>query len=73
MDLSWDICEGYMLLGYLPPVHFCDLPAFAGMKLNAKNKWIINGCIRANVVSMYHAKNLLRGLRALKVKMKGDK
>lgn len=73
MDLSWDICEGYMLLGYLPPVHFCDLPAFAGMKLSPKNKWILNGCIRANIVSMYHAKNLLRDLKALKKKMKGVK
>ena len=29
MDLSWDICEAYMLLGYLPPLHFCRLPESA--------------------------------------------
>lgn len=73
MDLSWDICEGYMLLGYLPPIHFCDLPNFAGMKLTAKNKWILNGCLRSCQVSMYQAKNLTRDLKALKKKMKGVK
>jgi len=30
MDFSWQICKAYMLLGYLPPFHFCDLPEFAG-------------------------------------------
>jgi len=30
MDLSWDICRAYIDLGYLPPVHFADLPEFAG-------------------------------------------
>jgi hypothetical protein len=26
MDLSWEICEAFVRLGFLPPVHFCDLP-----------------------------------------------
>jgi hypothetical protein len=30
MDLSWEICAGYMALGYMPPLHFCDLPKMAG-------------------------------------------
>ncbi len=31
MDLSWEICQGYMCLGYLPPIHFlCGLPNLAG-------------------------------------------
>ena len=30
MDLSWDICHAYILLGYAPPIQFCDLPDFAG-------------------------------------------
>jgi len=29
MDLSWEICEGYVRLGHCPPVHFCDLPVMA--------------------------------------------
>ena len=26
MDLSWDICKAFVLIGALPPVHFADLP-----------------------------------------------
>lgn len=44
MDLSWDICEAFMLLSYLPPVHFCDLSDMAGMKYDERNRWILAGC-----------------------------
>jgi hypothetical protein len=47
MDLSWDICQAYMLLGYLPPLHYCDLPEFAGMELTAKGRWVLEGCLRS--------------------------
>ncbi len=47
MDLSWEICEGYMRLKYLPPVHFCDLPSMAGKRLNSRTRWIIAGCRRS--------------------------
>lgn len=30
MDMSWDICRAYVTLGYLPPIHFADLPNLAG-------------------------------------------
>lgn len=29
MDLSWEICEAFTRLGFLPPLHFCDLPKMA--------------------------------------------
>lgn len=33
MDLSWEIARAYMLLGYLPPLHFVrDLPRYAGQE-----------------------------------------
>ncbi len=47
MDLSWEICEAYMRLNYLPPVHFCDLPGMAGKRLNTRTKWILAGCRRS--------------------------
>jgi len=47
MDLSWEICEAYMKLNYLPPVHFCDLPGMAGKRLNTRTKWILAGCRRS--------------------------
>jgi hypothetical protein len=30
MDFSWEICKAFIELGYLPPVHFADLPQMAG-------------------------------------------
>ena len=30
MDLSWEICETYINLGFYPPAHFCDLPKMCG-------------------------------------------
>ena len=48
MDLSWEICEAYMRLGYLPPARFCDLPRMAGKNLTSNlNAWIIAGCLES--------------------------
>lgn len=47
MDLSWEICEAYMRLGYLPPVHFCDLPEMAGRGKSPRDRWIIAACQRS--------------------------
>jgi hypothetical protein len=44
MDLSWEICEAFMLLGYLPPVHFSDLPQMSGRGKSPRDRWIISGC-----------------------------
>lgn len=30
MDLSWEICEAFTRLGFLPPAHFAELPAMCG-------------------------------------------
>lgn len=30
MDLSWEICQAYVNLGYFPPAHFARLPRMAG-------------------------------------------
>ena len=47
MDLSWEICEAYMRLGYLPPAHFCRLPQMAGRGTGQKDRWIIDACERS--------------------------
>lgn len=48
MDLTWEICESYMRLGYLPPAHFADLPMYSGKTLTARNRWIVGG-VRATL------------------------
>lgn len=47
MDLSWEICEAFMRLGYLPPVHFGRLPGMVGRGTSRRDRWIIAGCRRA--------------------------
>jgi hypothetical protein len=47
MDLSWEICEAFMRLGYLPPVAFADLPEMAGYPANEVHRWVVEGCLRA--------------------------
>lgn len=44
MDLSWEICEAFIKIGYLPPFHFCDLPAMAGLRLDARRRLVIAAC-----------------------------
>ena len=44
MDMTWEICESFINLGYYPPVHFCRLPQICG---KGKRKWdrhIIDCC-----------------------------
>lgn len=41
MDLSWEICAGYIALGLLPPAHFRDLPRMAGMTLTERNARVV--------------------------------
>jgi hypothetical protein len=49
MDLSWEICEGYILLGYLPPSHFW-LPAMADKILDERTARIVAAVARSNEV-----------------------
>jgi hypothetical protein len=46
MDLSWDICEGYMLLGLLPPAHF-EPPQMGGKQRTTRNLRILAACRRS--------------------------
>lgn len=47
MDLSWEIAEAYMRLGHLPPAHFAELPAMAGMPASDDNLKIVEACERS--------------------------
>lgn len=48
MDLSWDICQAFILLGYAPPLQFCDLPDFAGQDNSKEPFWsILKACLQS--------------------------
>jgi hypothetical protein len=70
MDMSWDIAHGYMLLGYYPPLDYCNLPDFAGQRASEKNLWIVQGCLRSCEIARSTAKNRIEHLRQLKKNLK---
>jgi hypothetical protein len=47
MDLSWEICEAYIRLGYLPPLHFADLPRMGSRGQSDRDQRIVEACIRS--------------------------
>lgn len=63
MDLTWQICEAFMLLGLLPPFHFTDLPGYADRGASATDRWIISGCRRSAQIVKMRAGSALRRLR----------
>ncbi|VGO13899.1 hypothetical protein PDESU_02456 [Pontiella desulfatans] len=44
MDMTWEICESFINLGYYPPVHFCRLPAMCGRGSRKFDRHIIAVC-----------------------------
>jgi hypothetical protein len=44
MDMTWEIAESYINLGYYPPAHFCRLPGMAGRGKSARDRRIIECC-----------------------------
>jgi ribosomal protein L32 len=47
MNLSWEICEAFVALGYWPPLHFCDLPKMAGRGKSEKDQLLIADCMES--------------------------
>ena len=66
MNLSWEICEAYIVLGYLPPLHFCDLPVMAGLKLDTRTRWILAGCSRSADMTARRAKSIKAQVRRIR-------
>lgn len=61
MDLSWDICRAYIATGNLPPVHFADLPSFAGG--HGESTEVAAAMIRSLEITVQHAERHLQRLR----------
>lgn len=53
MDMSWDICEAFVAVGYLPPIHFADLPNLAGERAN---RYVLEAMLRSLDVAAERAR-----------------
>ena len=67
MDFSWEICEAFMRLGELPPLHFqpCEM---CGRGASAGDKWILAGCKRTAQIVISRGRERIADLRRLKVR-----
>jgi hypothetical protein len=63
MNLSWEICAAYVACGYLPPVHFCDLPRMADRGQSASDRRIIARCRESARVAAGWSQQTARSLR----------
>jgi len=64
MDLSWEICEAYMRLNFLPPIHFCNLPRMA-TDYTKRRRWVVAGCKKSIWVGIHRHKWMLEDLKSL--------
>lgn len=64
MDLSWEICEAFMRLGYLPPAHFADLPSMAGVGETEREREIVAACVESLTVQAERLSNRAEHMKA---------
>jgi hypothetical protein len=55
MDLSWEICDAFISLGFLPPVHFCRLPYMVGWEHDPRSTRILEACLESAEVAARRA------------------
>jgi len=72
MDLSWDIVEAYVRLGYLPPVHFSRLPKYAGMRMSPRYRVIVSAMLRSIEGNISHLEREAKALKGLRDKEDGE-
>ena len=47
MNLTWQICESYLNLGYYPPVEMTELPCMSARGTSEKDQHIVKACIHS--------------------------
>ncbi|MFA5693247.1 MAG: hypothetical protein WC907_06470 [Acholeplasmataceae bacterium] len=70
MDLSWQICEAYMRLSYLPPTRFANLPKMAGDRLDSVHRWVLAGMHRSLLIQKERAERDLKRLKEIRAWLK---
>ena len=70
MDLSWEICEGFIRLGYLPPSCMCRLPLFGDEKWTDRKELVWSSCLRTLEIQTRWLEGRANALCRLKDKIK---
>ena len=72
MDLSWEICEAFIRIGYLPPARFSDLPGMAGKTLDAKTRAIVGACKKSHEVLIQRSRWAIERLAKLEKDLRAE-
>lgn len=72
MDLSWEICEAFIAIGYLPPVAFTRVPGMAGKSLNKTARLVIAACLKSNEVQQRWAQGNIDEIKRTVARMRKD-
>jgi hypothetical protein len=70
MDLSWEICKAHIDLGFLPPIHFSNLPDLAGDKWTEDRALVVLAMKRALEIAEGWIKRKKERLQELKTTLK---
>ena len=70
MDLSWDICHAYILLGYAPPLHFCNLPDLGQDNRQEPYQLILKACLQSAKSVAYRANRQIKQLQSQLIPIK---
>lgn len=62
MDFSWEICEAYMQLGFVPPYHFASDMDSDASGMTEVREWVIEGCRESIDTVLVRAKSALTRL-----------
>lgn len=62
MDLSWEICHAFLVLGFRPPLHFSELPQMAGRGSSDGDLAILGACLESAEIAARWAGNVVERL-----------
>lgn len=65
MDLTWEIVEAFVTLGFLPPLDCARPPRMAGYKLTRKREHLLSACRGSAKFAIRRAKYLIDDINAV--------
>ena len=63
MDLSWEICDAYVILGFIPPRKYWRLPEMSGMLPTARTRRVLAAIRRGLTLARWQLKRDVQATR----------
>jgi hypothetical protein len=69
MNMAWYICTAYVRLGYLPPIAYCNLPNFSGMRPTDERRLVLAACTATAKIEALTARRVQQHLADLEAEL----